>query len=124
GNIESPTSGMTYVVGGVTSSCPCSLWAPSQGPVGLAQVDPSAVELGTSFTSDVSGFISAIRFYKSSADTGPHTGSLWTPGGTRLATVDFTNESASGWQQANLASPVAIAAGAVYVVSYHTASGN
>ena len=37
--------------------------------------DPSAVELGTRFRSDVNGFITAIRFYKSAQNTGTHTGS-------------------------------------------------
>jgi hypothetical protein len=34
-----------------------------------------------------------------------------------LATVTFTNETASGWQQANLATPIAITAGTGYVAS-------
>ncbi|HTM54068.1 MAG TPA: DUF4082 domain-containing protein, partial [Pirellulales bacterium] len=33
-------------------------------------------------------------------------------------------ETASGWQQANFSSPVAITAGTTYVVSYHTNSGH
>ena len=40
-----------------------------------------------------------------------------------LATATFTNETASGWQQVNLSSPVMVTAGTTYVVSYHT-SGN
>ena len=112
------------MVGGANSNCPCSLWIPSQGPSGAPQDDPSPVELGTAFTSDINGFITGIRFFKSSLDAGPHTGTLWTASGTKLATASFTNESASGWQQASLNSPVAISANSVYVVSYHTDSGN
>ena len=37
---------------------------------------------------------------------------------------DFTNESASGWQQLNFATPVAIAANSVYVVSYFAPNGH
>jgi hypothetical protein len=85
--------------------------------------DPNAVELGVKFTSDVSGFITGIRFYKGSQNTGTHTGSLWSASGTLLATATFTGESSSGWQQANFSAPVAIAAGATYVASYHTTSG-
>ena len=43
--------------------------------------------------------------------------------GTLLATATFTNETASGWQQVNLSSPVVVTAGTTYVVSYRT-SGN
>ena len=56
-------------------------------------------------------------------NTGAHTGSLWTSTGTLLGTVTFTNETASGWQQANFSSPIAITAGTTYVVSYHTTVG-
>jgi hypothetical protein len=40
-----------------------------------------------------------------------------------LATVTFTNESASGWQEARFATPVAIAADTVYVASYLAPQG-
>lgn len=75
------------------------------------------------FTSDVNGWISGIRFYKASTNTGVHTGSLWTSGGTQLATATFTGETASGWQQVNFSTPVAITANTVYVASYHTNVG-
>ena len=89
---------------------------------GLA-ADPNAVSLGVKFRSDVNGFITGIRFYKGSANTGTHVGSLWTSGGQLLATATFTNETASGWQQANFATPVAITANTVYVASYHAPNG-
>ena len=73
------------------------------------------------FTADRAGAISAIRFYKSAGCSGPHVGNLWSSTGQLLATASFTSETASGWQQANLAVPVAIMPNTVYVVSYHTA---
>jgi len=76
------------------------------------------------FRASVSGLITGIRFYKSSTDTGVHTGSLWTTAGALLGSVTFTNETASGWQQASLATPVAVTANTTYVVSYHTAAGH
>ena len=48
---------------------------------------------------------------------------MWSSTGQLLATATFTNETASGWQQVNLATPVAITANTVYVVSYHTPGG-
>ena len=62
--------------------------------------DPSAVELGVKFRTSTAGFITGIRFYKG---TGQHRDARRTAldrGGTQLATVTFTNESESGWQQA------------------------
>jgi hypothetical protein len=82
------------------------------------------VELGLKFRSDVAGTIKGVRFYKSAANTGVHTGSLWTAAGTLLGTVTFTNETASGWQEAQFASPIPINPNVTYVVSYHTNSGH
>ena len=42
---------------------------------------------------------------------------MWNNAGTALATVTFTGESGSGWQQATFSSPVALTAGAIYTVS-------
>jgi hypothetical protein len=84
----------------------------------------SAVELGVTFRSDASGSITGIRFYKASANTGTHVGNLWTSTGTLLATAIFANETASGWQQVNFSTPVAITANTVYVASYHTNAGH
>ena len=85
--------------------------------------DTASVELGTSFTPSVAGQATGIRFYKGSSNTGTHTGSIWTSGGTRLATVTFTGETASGWQGATLSTPVNLTAGTRYVVSYKAPQG-
>jgi hypothetical protein len=84
----------------------------------------NSVELGVKFRSDVAGSITGVRFYKASTNTGTHVGTLWTSTGTRLASVTFTGETASGWQQVNFATPVAIAANTVYVISYHANTGH
>jgi hypothetical protein len=81
------------------------------------------VTLGVKFTSDVNGYITGLRFYKGSGNTGTHLGRLWTSTGTLLASVTFTNETASGWQQVTFSTPVAITAGTVYVAAYHTTVG-
>ncbi len=86
--------------------------------------DIHAVEVGVRFTSDNGGNITGIRFYKSTANTGTHTGELWSSTGTLLTTATFTGETASGWQQVNFSNPVAIAANTVYVASYHTTVGH
>jgi len=86
-------------------------------------LDNLSVELGVKFTADVGGQVTGIRFYKGTANTGTHVGNLWTSSGTRLASVTFTNESATGWQQANFSTPVPISAGTVYVASYLAPNG-
>src|SRR5208283_5762484 len=73
---------------------------------------------------DVNGYITGIRFYKGSGNTGTHLGHLWTSTGTLLATATFSNETASGWQQVNFATPVAITAGTTYIVSYYAPAGH
>jgi hypothetical protein len=80
-------------------------------------------EQGTVFSSATAGNIMAIRFWKASNETGTHFGHLWTADGQLLATVAFENESASGWQQQNLPTPVAVDANSQYVVSVNTGDG-
>ena len=43
---------------------------------------------GTAFTTDVSGSITGIRFYKPGANTGSHIGTLWSASGQQLATAN------------------------------------
>ena len=73
---------------------------------------------------DLNGFITGIRFYKGTTNTGTHVGTLWSNAGQLLATATFANETASGWQQMNFSTPVAVTANTVYVASYHTNIGN
>jgi hypothetical protein len=88
-----------------------------------AENDPNAVELGLKFRSSTNGFVTAIRFYKGTGNTGTHIVSLWTVGGTRISTATAVGESASGWQEVPLPSAVAITANTTYVASYHTDTG-
>ena len=41
-----------------------------------------------------------------------------------MASATFTNETPSGWQQVNFATPVPINASLIYVASYHSNSGH
>lgn len=101
-----------------------SLWSDADTP-DLIDVGPdSPIELGVKFRSDTSGYITGIRFYKSAANTGNHVANLWSAYGKLLATANYINESASGWQVATFAKPVAISANTVYVASYHTNTGH
>ncbi len=82
--------------------------------------DATSVELGVKFRSSTAGYVTGFRFYKGPRNTGSHPAHLWSSSGALLASATFANETASGWQQVNLSSPVAIAANTTYVASYHS----
>ncbi|WP_213287208.1 DUF4082 domain-containing protein [Bradyrhizobium sp. sGM-13] len=120
-NLETPSGGRTVVV---TEPSYITLFPGSATPAIVNATDASAVELGVKFQTSVSGTVSGIRFYKSSQDTGIHTGQLWTSTGTLLATATFTNETASGWQSVTFSNPVTLTPNTTYVASYHTNVGH
>ena len=120
GNIENPPTSVTVNPG----SCPCSIWSTSYTPATIDSGDNGANEVGLKFRSDVNGYISGVRFYKSSLNTGTHVAHLWTSSGTLLASATFTNETSNGWQSVNFATPVGVAAHATYVVSYSDPNGH
>jgi hypothetical protein len=109
---------------GTPATCPCSLFSTATTPTVPSAVDTGGFELGTRFRSDQSGFVTGVRFYKGTGNTGTHTGSLWSNTGQRLAAVTFSGETATGWQSATFDGPVAIQGGTDYVVSYHTDTGH
>ena len=122
GNLEQPVTQTTVTVGPV--NCPCSIWDDAFGPWDIDSADANAIEEGVKFRSDVNGQITGIRFYKAPANTGTHTGHLWASDGTLLGSLTFSNETASGWQQASFATPISIVANTTYVASYHTNAGH
>ena len=68
GNRETPGAGI--VVSVVPNSCPCpTLWTPATLPAVVDADDPSPVELGLKFRTDVPGIITGVRFYKSPSNT-------------------------------------------------------
>ncbi|ARO23016.1 hypothetical protein CO659_21070 [Rhizobium sp. S9] len=105
------------------SSSPVSLFT-TQTPAQPNFTDGPGVdwEVGMRFVSSNTGSIQAIRYYKAPSETGTHVGRIWSATGQQLASVTFTNETASGWQQQTLASPLVISAGTTYVVSVNANS--
>ncbi|MBR8840395.1 MAG: DUF4082 domain-containing protein [Stigonema ocellatum SAG 48.90 = DSM 106950] len=94
-----------------------SLFTTSSTPFKSNNSDNRTLELGMKFQSDVDGQITAVRYWKGSWETDTHTGTIWSADGTLLATVPFTNETATGWQEAQLSTPLTITANTTYVVS-------
>ena len=95
-----------------------------QTPDTIDAGDPGSVNLGVKFRSDLNGKVTGLRFYKSTGNTGTHVGSLWDSSGTLLGRATFTNESGSGWQTVQFATPVQIDAGTTYVASYLAPNGH
>jgi Domain of unknown function (DUF4082)/Bacterial Ig-like domain/Bacterial Ig domain len=91
-------------------------------PANPSVSDGAAVTLGVRFTPSASGKIIGIRYYQGPGVTGTHTGSLWSGGGTRLATVTFP-AGGVGWQEARFTTPVDVTAGSNYVASYYAPNG-
>jgi hypothetical protein len=120
GAASAASTPVTPVAGGCSA---CTIWPSSVTPTTPSNADTSSVELGVKFTADVGGQVTGIRFYKGAGNTGTHVGNLWTSTGTKLASVTFTGESATGWQQATFSAPVPITAGTVYVASYLAPTG-
>jgi len=78
---------------------------------------PWSYELGVKIEVSSAQPLTAVRFYKDPGETGSHVGRIWSATGELLAEVPFANETSSGWQQQELASPLALDADTVYVVS-------
>jgi hypothetical protein len=92
-------------------------------PATTASGEGSTWEQGVEFSSSVSGQITHIRFWKAPGETaGNHVGRIWTATGALLASVSFPCESASGWQEVQLHTPLQITVGVTYRVTYNVHS--
>jgi Domain of unknown function (DUF4082) len=101
-----------------TAAAPCTLFG-TAAPTGYITDTSQKAELGIEFYSATAGTIAGVRFYKLSTDTSTsHTVHLWSAAGALLATASSSGETASGWQSAAFATPVAITATTNYVASY------
>jgi len=120
---RSGSAGASVNLNVIDPTATVSLFSSNWTPSIVSVNDPNAVELGMKFQASTNGDIIGIRFYKGASNTGPHTANLWTSTGTLLTSATFSNETASGWQQVQFATPMSITAGATYIASYHT-NGN
>jgi hypothetical protein len=101
-----------------------TLWAKDAHPISTRPAhDWRSVEVGVRFGVSRSGDIIGLRFYRGSRETAPHRGSLWDARGKLLGSLTFAGSSQSGWQYAHFDRPVQLAAGQIYVASYHSRSG-
>ena len=108
------------------SGCPTcdTIWPATTVPTVADSGDATATELGVKFRADSDGYITGLRFYKASTNTGTHVGHLWTSTGTLLGSATFTSEGVAGWQQVLFATPIPVVANTTYVASYFAPSGH
>ena len=104
--------------------CPCSVFPTSSAPATPDSGTYFPVVVGVKVVPSSAGWIQGVRFYKSAAHGGTHTGSLWTSDGRLLATGTFTHETATGWQTLMFSTPVPVRAGSTYVASYYAPNGH
>jgi hypothetical protein len=114
--LSNPTNAITVTAPTQT------FFASTATPTNLNNIDNGGddYELGMRFNTTTVGQVRAIRYYKSPSETGTHVGRIWSSTGQLLASVTFTNETASGWQEQVLAAPLAVTPGTTYVVSVNT----
>ena len=113
-NVSSPPPPGPQSIWG--TSYPATVNAKYQGQRG------QTFDLGVQFEASVAGNVTGVLFYKQPKTRGTNVGHLWSSSGTLLASVTFSNETGSGWQEANFASPVSISANTFYTISYDTGS--
>ena len=70
---------------GISESQAASTIFTTQTTPTTTQNDGSAIELGVKFRSSAAGYITGVRFYKTTGNAGTHTGELYSSTGTRLA---------------------------------------
>src|SRR3954452_202687 len=73
--------------GAATAGVSTSIYSGSETVADAGVDDTNPIELGVRFTVSTPGAVSAIRYFKTSGNTGVHVGSLWTSNGRRLAKV-------------------------------------
>ena len=83
GNTMSPTVWSYTTASPSSLGCPCSIWTASDVPGTPSAGDNGAVNLGVRFQATEDGYITGIRFYKGTGNTGTHNGYLWTAAGAQ-----------------------------------------
>ncbi|UIE37514.1 DUF4082 domain-containing protein [Leptodesmis sichuanensis A121] len=121
GSIETVSPFTTPFINSYRGLFATSFFQSTSTPTDINLTDGGAqYELGLEFQSSQAGQIQSIRYWKSPSETGTHVGKIWSSAGQLLASVTFTNETASGWQEQALATPLTIAANTTYVVSVNS----
>jgi hypothetical protein len=101
-----------------------SLFLPSLTPDHPTNTQAN-INVGIIFQTTIPGNVIAVRYYRAPASTlQTQIGALWLVSNhSKLGQVNFSGQSASGWQQMNFASPIAILANTQYLISMFIPDG-
>ena len=120
-------AGAKTVTNGSTQACDLATSLFEHGesaPPGTANYTGNAVNLGVKFRTSTQGTMTHCWFYKIEADTGTHVCTVYRVfDGSVVGTVNFADESASGWQDQAFASALNIAANEDYIVTVSHPTG-
>jgi hypothetical protein len=110
--------------GGKVSAQTVSIFG-NAAPTPLETDTDTPITGGVKFWSTESGTISAIRFYRATTSPNGYVATLYSASGGVLGSVKMAHESGPvpGWQVAEFAAPISIAANTTYVAAYYTPSG-
>jgi len=92
-------------------------------PAHPAWDDPDGIQVAMRFSVNTTGQATGVRFYKGAANDGAHTGYLWLDYSTKLAEVEFVDETEEGWQTARFAEPIVLQPGIEYHVGVYSTTG-
>ena len=119
GNVMAPVS--WKFAAPTTAGCPRTLFRDNDTPAGTTTA-ATPIELGVKFRADRDGFVTGVRFYKGAGNPVPTSVGCGPPrreaGGGHLH-----GESSAGWQSVSFATPVQVASGTTYLVSYYAPVG-
>lgn len=104
----------------MAATCPCTVF--NETPTPNTFQESAGIEVGLKFKTTLDGYISGVRFFKTSNMGGAHTASLWDTYGQRIAQIPFGAETETGWQEVNF-TPVPVTANTIYTASVFMANG-
>jgi len=105
-------------------NCTAALYGISDSVSGSsASSSTTAVEVGVKFTPAFDTTATAVRFYRSVADSAGYDVHLWDSDGTLLGSGSDSGATGTGWIEIDLDDPVSLTAGTTYVSSYRAAHG-
>ncbi|NLE98437.1 MAG: DUF4082 domain-containing protein, partial [Propionibacterium sp.] len=113
----------TTILANASSPSGVGLFNDSVKPENSATSDKTSANLGVKFSSDTSGSVTGLQFYRSDLQKQAYTASLWDLNGTLLSQTTFPASSSEGWQTAALPDPVKVNKGRWYVASYLASDG-
>jgi Domain of unknown function (DUF4082) len=99
------------------------LFTTDSAPSASTSTSTADVTVGVKFTSDVTGEVRGVRFYRAEPMGEGASIGVWGPSGTLLGSGEVTDTDSTGWITTLLQDPVKIIADTTYTVGYYTTEG-